>query len=120
MVEHLIAIGANVNARAVHSETPAHVAALMNRRETVALLISRGANISSIQLAAYLGDLAKVRGFLENGVRVEAQDGSGLTPLHAAAGAGQKEIAEFLIGRGASRRCGRGSRGARHAPALCD
>ncbi len=98
----LVAKGADVNARAAHGQTPAHLAAMTNRRDTVTFLLSKGADISSIQLAAYLGDLARVKGFLESGVGVNAQDAYSVTPLHAAAQNGQKEVAEFLLSKGAS------------------
>jgi ankyrin repeat protein/beta-lactamase regulating signal transducer with metallopeptidase domain/Tol biopolymer transport system component len=101
--ERLIAKGAEVNAKAAHGETPAQLAILMNRnhKDTVTLLLSKGAAISSIQLAAYLGDLARVEAFLENGVGVNTQDPCSPTPLHAAAMGGQKEVAEFLLSKGA-------------------
>jgi ankyrin repeat protein/beta-lactamase regulating signal transducer with metallopeptidase domain len=104
-VERLIAKGADVNAKAANGETPAHLAAIRrNPRDktvTLTLLLSKGADISSIQLAAYLGDLARVKGFLEDGVGVNAQDVYSVTPLHAAALGGQKEVAEFLLSKGA-------------------
>jgi ankyrin repeat protein len=104
-VERLIAKGADVNAKAANGETPAHLAAIRrNPRDktvTLTLLLSKGADISSIQLAAYLGDLARVKGFLEDGVGVNTQDVYSVTPLHAAALGGQKEVAEFLLSKGA-------------------
>jgi len=102
IVEFLISNRAEVNARSVRGETPAHLAAVHNHKDTVKLLVSKGAEVSSIHLAAYVGDLVKVKSFIEKGASAEAQDGHLLTPLHAAAGAGQREIAEFLISKGAS------------------
>jgi ankyrin repeat protein/beta-lactamase regulating signal transducer with metallopeptidase domain/Tol biopolymer transport system component len=100
-VERLIAKGADVNAKAAHGQTPAHLAANGHCRDTVTLLLSKGADISSIQLAAYLGDLARVKAFLANGVGVNTQDAHSGTPLHAAALGGHKEVAEFLLSKGA-------------------
>jgi ankyrin repeat protein len=100
IVERLIAKGADVNAKGVHGWTPALLAAMWARRDTVTLLLSKGADISSIQLAAYLGDLARVKAFLENEVDVNTP--GILSPLHAAALGDQKEIAEFLLSKGAS------------------
>jgi ankyrin repeat protein/Zn-dependent protease with chaperone function len=102
IVERLVSNDANVNPKNVRGETPAHLAVLHNHQDTVRLLLSKGVEVSSIYLAAYVGDLAKVKSCIAKGVRAEAQDGSGLTPLHAAAGAGQRAIAEFLISQGAS------------------
>lgn len=100
-VERLIAQGADVNAKDAHGDTPALLAAMWNRRDTVTLLVSKGAD-TSIQLAAYLGDLAQVKGFLDSGVSVNPQDGYTPTALHAAAIGDQKEVAEFLLSKGAS------------------
>jgi len=102
IVELLAAKGADVNAKTIRGETPAHLGMLRNRKDTIELLRSKGAETTTIQLAAYVGDLAKVKSFIENNGNINSQDGYGLTPLHAAAGSGQKEIAELLISKGAS------------------
>jgi ankyrin repeat protein len=99
-VERLIAKGADVNAKGARGWTPALLAAMWARRDTVTLLLSEGADISSIQLAAYLGDLARVKAFIENEVDVNTP--GILLPLHAAALGDQKEVAEFLLSKGAS------------------
>jgi len=101
IVELLISKGAGVDAKNVRGETPAHLAVVQNHKDTVKLLISKGAEVSTIQMAAYMGDLAKAKSFIENGVSVNAEDGYGLTPLHAAAATGQKDVAEFLVNKGA-------------------
>jgi len=102
IVELLISNDANVNPRNVRGETPAYLAVLHNHQDTVRLLISKGVEVSSIHLAAYVGDLARVKSFTEKGASAETRNESALTPLHAAAGAGQRKIAEFLISNGAS------------------
>jgi ankyrin repeat protein len=102
IVEVLISKGADVNAKTVRGETPAHLAAMRNRKDTVKLLLSKSTEVSTIQLAAYIGDLAKVKSFIEKGVSVNTQDGYWLTPLQAAAATGQRKVAEFLISKGAS------------------
>jgi ankyrin repeat protein/beta-lactamase regulating signal transducer with metallopeptidase domain len=101
IVKLLIDKGAEVNAKNVRGETPAHFAAVQNHKDTVKLLTSRGADVSTIQLASYIGDLTKVNSFIEKGISINVQDGYWLTPLHAAAGAGQREVSEFLISKGA-------------------
>lgn len=101
IVERLISNDADVNPKNLRGETPADLAAVHNHKDTVKLLVSKGADVSSMQLAAYVGDLAKVKTFIERGVSAGAQDGSWLTSLHTAAGAGQRETAEFLIRNGA-------------------
>jgi ankyrin repeat protein/beta-lactamase regulating signal transducer with metallopeptidase domain len=102
IVEALIARGADVKARDVHGETPLQVALAYNRKDTVRFLADKGAEISSIQIAAYLGDLNAVKGFLERGGTIDTRDGRGLSPLKTAALAGQKDVAAFLISKGAS------------------
>jgi len=54
-----------------------------------------------LKSAAYTGDIETVRALVESGVPVNGRDDHGVTPLHAAAGGGHKEVAEFLIARGA-------------------
>jgi ankyrin repeat protein len=102
MVELLIIKGADLNIIDDHGSNPAQLAILNNHKGTVKLLVSKGADIPTIQLAAYTGDLTKVKSFIESGIGVNSQDENGLTSIHAAAGAGQKEIIEFLIREGAS------------------
>jgi ankyrin repeat protein/beta-lactamase regulating signal transducer with metallopeptidase domain len=102
IVEALIARGADVKARDVRGDTPAQIAVGHNRKDAVRLLLDKGAEVSSIQIAAYLGDLDAVKGFLERGGTVNAQDGDLLSPLGAAALGGQKDVAAFLISQGAS------------------
>jgi ankyrin repeat protein/beta-lactamase regulating signal transducer with metallopeptidase domain len=102
MVELLIERGANVNAETVRGETPAQLAVLRKQKDMVRLLLSKGAEVSTLPLAAYVGDLAQVKGLVEKGASVNAQDQYWPTPLHTAAAGGQREVAEFLISNGAS------------------
>jgi ankyrin repeat protein len=105
IVEALIARGADVKARDVHGNTPVQIAVSygFSRKDTVRLLLDKGAEVSTIQVAAYLGDLGAVKGFLERGADINAQDGDRLSSaLGAAALGGHKEVAAFLISQGAS------------------
>ena len=86
--------------------TLAHLAMLGNYRNVVELLFSKGAEVSTIQLAAYKGDLNRLKGFIEQGISANAKDEYGFTPLHAASATGQKKVAEFLISKGASANAG--------------
>jgi ankyrin repeat protein/beta-lactamase regulating signal transducer with metallopeptidase domain len=108
IVEALIARGADVKARDVRGNTPARLAVWslhhLNRRsshDTVRLLLDKGAEVSNIEIAAYLGDVGAVKGFLERAGTATAQDGALLNPLMVAALAGQKDVAAFLIDKGA-------------------
>ena len=55
----------------------------------------------SIHKAAQVGNIEAVKQHLDAGAEVDAKEIDGLTPLHVAAGSGQKEIAELLIAEGA-------------------
>ncbi len=59
----------------------------------------RGENKITIYEAANIGDLETVEKLLESGTDVNQKNRQGYTPLMAA---GTKEIAEFLISKGAS------------------
>ncbi len=105
IVEALIVRGADVKARDVRGNTPMQIAVSYghHRKDTVRMLLDKGAEVSTIQIAAYLGDLDAVKGFLERGGDINAQDGDRrLSPLGAAALGGQKDVAAFLISQGAS------------------
>jgi ankyrin repeat protein/beta-lactamase regulating signal transducer with metallopeptidase domain len=103
IVEALIARGADVKARDVRGNTPAQIAVVYNKKNAVRLLLDKGAEVSTIQIAAYLGDLDAVKAFLGRGGDVNAPDGDLLlSPLQAAAQGGHKDVAAFLIDQGAS------------------
>jgi ankyrin repeat protein/beta-lactamase regulating signal transducer with metallopeptidase domain len=120
IVEALVARGADVKARDVRGNTPArlaiwslhHLNRRSNHKDTVRLLLDKGAEISNIEIAAYLGDLPAVKGFLERASTVAAKDGALLSSLMIAALAGQKDVAAFLISQGASANAEVGQSGA--------
>ena len=67
------------------------------------LLVAKGADISSLHAAAYVGDLGKVKSFIDEGVAINDKKGMAQnTALHTAAAGGHKEIVEFLIASGAN------------------
>jgi len=78
-------------------------------RIVLALAVALGAATAThaddradLSLAIRQGNLAAVRAIVEkNATLVTTADGSGFTPLHIAATAGQVEIIGFLLGRGA-------------------
>ena len=68
------------------------------------LLMAKGASVSTLQgiyQAAYLGDLSKIKNYINQDKDVNAKDRNGKTLLHIAAMSGQKEVIEFLLSRGA-------------------
>ncbi len=101
--ELLIVKGADVNAKDNEGWTPISFALRSEGGgpEMVELLVSKGAKVSALHLAAHRGNLDKVRNSLKEGTNVDARDEGGRTLLHYAASAGQMDVVEFLIGRGA-------------------
>jgi ankyrin repeat protein/beta-lactamase regulating signal transducer with metallopeptidase domain len=71
-------------------------------KEVVELLVAKGAEIPALHLAAYRGDLEKLKRLLEEGANVNAPAMYDITPLHAAANGGNKDVVQLLIGRGAN------------------
>jgi ankyrin repeat protein len=99
----LISKGADVNAENKYGLTPVSRALLSDGggRLMVELLVSKGAKVSVLHLAAYRGDIDKVRSILEKGTNVDVRDKAGHTSLFYAASAGQLHVIEFLISKGA-------------------
>ena len=60
-----------------------------NRKHVVKLLMAKGKEPLTIHLAAYLGDLDKVRTFVKEGVDVNKKGVGEGTALHFAAAGGQ-------------------------------
>ncbi|MBN2181047.1 MAG: ankyrin repeat domain-containing protein [Sedimentisphaerales bacterium] len=102
LTELILAAGADVNARSNTGEMPLDVAAYGVSAAIGELLVAKGAEVSSLYTAAYMGDLDKVKAFIDQGADIKQKKGmiEG-TALHAAAAGGHKEVVEFLISRGA-------------------
>jgi ankyrin repeat protein len=109
-VKHLIANGADVNAKDSTRLTALDYAAFMNHRSVVEALIAAGADVNSKQgtygltplhMAAKLGHRELAELLIANGADIEARAEGGVTPLHWAALMGLKPLAELLIAKGA-------------------
>ena len=103
LAELLLAKGADVDARAENEKsnfTPLDFAIDKGSPAIGRLLVERGAAVSSIHAAALVGDLAKVKSFLEKGSGV-GEKFYGVTALHAASAGGNKEVVELLLAKGA-------------------
>jgi len=101
IAELLIDKGADINIKNKSGETPLDIAVREGHRGIVELLVAKGAKVSSIFVAAAIGDLAKVKAFLEEGADVNTKGPRGQTALHIAASEGHKQIVELLIENGA-------------------
>lgn len=103
-VAALIDGGADVTLRDEDGLTPMYAAIISpvpGRREIVELIAATGKEPSTIHLAAYLGDLDKVRAFLTEGVGVDEKGAGDGTGLHYASAGGQAEVMAFLLAQGA-------------------
>jgi ankyrin repeat protein/beta-lactamase regulating signal transducer with metallopeptidase domain len=104
-IQLLLSKGANLEAKSRYGLTPLLVAmrsAAPGRKEVVELLLARGAKVPALHLAAYIGDMDKVKECLQKGADVNSQADDGGTALHAAACSGKKDIVELLISKGAN------------------
>lgn len=101
--------------------TPADLAMQYLRHEVTALLVKKGAAVSSLQMAAYLGQEDRVEAFVERGMAVDDRDDVGRTALFYAACAGYDALAERLIARGADVHAAQGNshQTALHGAAIC-
>ena len=114
VAELLISEGADVNAITLEGSTPLHFAAWNGRKEIAELLIDNGADLNVInnELAGTpfitALDWAIQQGRTETADLLRKHGGmtveelrAGMTPLHAAAREGLKEVVELLIAAGA-------------------
>ena len=106
VVEELVNIvidnGADVNAKDRVGRTPLLFASRHRMKNVVNVLLSKGALIDDIEVAAYLGDINFIKKFLSQGNNIEEQYGlNGYTLLHYAAEEGNIKLAEFLLSKGA-------------------
>lgn len=65
------------------------------------VVLEKGAQASSLQSEAFVGDLARVKAFLDANVDVNQKNASGVTALYSAASGGRKEVVELLLAEGA-------------------
>jgi len=97
----LVANGADLNYLPVGEWPPLYYVLWRNEKDLVELMVEKGSRAPAFHLAAFRGDLAKVKSIYANGMDVDARDELDWTPLHWAASGGQRDVAEFLISKGA-------------------
>jgi len=101
IVELLLAHGADVNHDNNNGFAPLHYAVQRNNLDLVKLLLANGAEISSIHVAAKVGDVNKVTAYLDQGIDINAKDEQGKTVLFYAVRGNHKDIVKLLVAKGA-------------------
>ncbi len=98
-----------VHSKNIFGQTPLHIAVLVGNKETVELLLTKGAGNNAdnrhstpLHKAASKGREDIIELFLAAGFDVDPKDNSQHTPLHLAAMYGHKKVVEFLIANGAN------------------
>ena len=97
----LVNHGAKFDTKDQDGFTAFRYAAEQGNRELVEFFVSKDADVSTFHGAACVGDLDRVKSFVEQGADVDAKDEFNWTPLFWAVSTGQTDVAEFLISRGA-------------------
>ncbi len=103
VVELLVCSGAQIDAPDNHGFTPAMLAMAENHKPVVEYLVEEGAGVDFC-LAAYLGDVAKVKEFIDAGADVNTKGPYAWLPLHYAAFLNHIDVAKLLIAAGADLR----------------
>lgn len=106
VARYLIERGANVNAQATNAQKvcPVHAAVAVGDRETMKMLLERGADANARQQmdytalhgAAVHGDIEMGRILLAHGADPKAKEEGGMTPADLAEKAGQRAFADWL------------------------
>ena len=101
LAELLVNNGAKFDAKDRYGWTAFRYAASGANRELVEFFVSKGADLSSFHGAACVGDLARVKAFVQQGTDINTKDEMNWTALYWAASTGQQDVAEYLIAKGA-------------------
>jgi len=99
VVQLLIKAGADLNIKDKDGESPADCARSNWHTDVVRLLVSKGADIT-LDLAAYLGDVAKVRNLIGSDPHVDESQLN--RALHISLNGAHIDVAEFLLDKGAN------------------
>ena len=97
IIKLLVDNGAKFDVKDSDGYTALRYAALWGQTDTVKLFLSKGADTSSLHMAACAGDLSRVKKIIAQGTKVDQKDEKGWTALFWAASAGQTEVDKFLI-----------------------
>jgi ankyrin repeat protein/beta-lactamase regulating signal transducer with metallopeptidase domain len=102
-VKTLLDAGADVDLEDIYGATPLYWAAFTGRRGMLEMALSKSRHeVSVIHMAAYRGDLTRVRAFVESNTGIDVRDQFNCTPLHWATLADTTQVAGFLLAKGAN------------------
>jgi ankyrin repeat protein len=104
-VAHLLAAGADINAKDKNKHTALWAAVERDRESLALILLDRGADPNLMVVlpkAAGNGNLTVVRRLLDAGAWINAKNEEGVTALQAAASQGKNEVLQFLLNYGPS------------------
>jgi ankyrin repeat protein len=90
--------------------TPLHVAAALGQKDTVLVLLAKGADVNAksndgetpLHVAAITNNKDVAELLLAKGTGIDAKDAHGVTPLYHAAARGGKDMVELLLTKGAN------------------
>ncbi|XP_056906140.1 ankyrin repeat and protein kinase domain-containing protein 1 [Takifugu flavidus] len=106
-VEHVLNLGADINATTAQGYTPLIVAVLHRLHDIISLLLEHGAVVghgdedqwTALHFAAQNGDDRTVRLLLDKGAVVDARERAGWMPLHLACQNGHEPVVRLLLSR---------------------
>jgi ankyrin repeat protein len=101
IVKILMEHGARFDAQDRDSSTAFREAASQGSKAILQLFVAKGADASTLPIAACMGDMERVKALVAHGADINAPDELGWTPLYWAVATAQTEVAEFLIAQGA-------------------
>jgi len=96
MVSLLIANGADINAKR-DGETALHRAMINDQKEMVRSLFEKGLPSTPLNIAAFFGELEKVKKLLAEGADINERDICGYCPLLCATCGGQQAVVDLLV-----------------------
>lgn len=111
-VQLLLFHGAKANIKGRHGRTPLHYAIMLEQEKKAEIILQEGGDPNArdndgrtplhLAILSQRMSLDFLKRLLDAGANVNAEDSSGYTPLYEAASGHKRDVAAFLIERGAS------------------